>query len=89
MRTNIWVDTRMTTVKPERPPLSSRVLNSFLFYNDAPCCFMRGRKGWYKITRDNKFLFVERALYKLSLEEWLKIALDDNFTANIPNITYR
>lgn len=88
MRTNIWVNARRMNVKPENPPRSSRELNSFLFYNDAPCCFMRSGRGWYKITRDNKFLFVERALYKLSFEEWLNIALNEDFTANIPNINY-
>lgn len=70
-------------VNPKKPPKETRELDSFLFFNDAAKCFMKGQGGWYKFTREGSLLFVVRALYLLSLEEWLKIALDDNFTANI------
>jgi hypothetical protein len=83
MRTTIWYKGKARNVHPSEPPKDSRELNSFVYWNGAGKCFVKQSGGWYKITKDNKFLYVERTLYLLSLAEWLEVALDDNFTANI------
>ncbi len=83
MVTKIWWRDRYTNVKPDTPPRDTRQLDSFLVYNDAAKCFMKGEGGWYKISRQGSILYVVRALYLLSLSEWLEVAKDDNFTANM------
>ena len=83
MTTKIWWRDRYINVKPDTPPRDTRQLDSFLYYNDAAKCFMKGEGGWYKISRQGSVLFVVRALYLLSLKEWLEIAQDDNFIANV------
>lgn len=81
--TKIWVRNRYRNVNPEKAPKETRELDSFLYYNDAAKCFMKGQGGWYKFTREGSLLFVARALYLLSLKEWLRIAKDDSFIANM------
>lgn len=83
MTTRIWVRDKYRKVDPDKPPKESRELDSFLFYNDAAKCFMKGQGGWYKISREGSILFVVRALYLLPLKEWCEIAKNDNFIANI------
>lgn len=74
---------KMINVKPERPPTDTRQLRGFLLWNHARDCFMRGEGGWYRLGTDGSINFVARALYLLSLKEWLEIALNDNFIANM------
>jgi len=83
MITKIWHRDAFKKVNPKKPPTDTRMLDSFLIYNNASKCFMKGQGGWYKISRQESILYVCRTLYLLSLKEWLKIALDDNFTENI------
>lgn len=84
MRTTIiWRGSFNHKVNPDKPPKDTRELDSFLFFNDAAKCFLKGQGGWYKLTRDNKLLYVCRTLYLLSLKEWLEIAKNENFIANI------
>jgi hypothetical protein len=85
METRIWVRNGYKEINPELAPTASRELDSFLWTNNAPKCFLRGQGGWYKITKENRVLFVNRVLYTMSYQEWLKIAIDDKFTANIKN----
>lgn len=82
IETRIWVRDNYRNVNPDKPPRESRELDSFLWYNDAAKCFLKGQGGWYKITRQGSILFVARALYLLTLKEWLEVALNDNFIAN-------
>ena len=74
---------RYVTIKPDRPPKDTRQLRGFLLWNGARDCFMKGEGGWYRIGLDGDILFVVRALYLLSLKEWLEIATNDNFINNI------
>lgn len=83
--TRIFVGKRYITVNPDRAPVSSRELRSFLIYNGAPTCFFKDGGAWYKITEDCKALYVSRTLYLLSFKQWLDIALNDNFIATMPN----
>lgn len=83
LRNTIWYKGRKRTVDFDKPPKDSRELNSFIYWNGGARCFVKQSGGWYKITKDNNFLYVERALYLLSLKEWLEVALNNNFTANI------
>lgn len=85
IETRIWVRNNYRNVDPDRAPSSTRELDSFLWYNNAPKCFLKGQGGWYKITKDNRLLFVNRVLYTMSFKEWLDVALNDNFIANIKN----
>jgi hypothetical protein len=73
---------KFVNVKPENPPADSRQLRGFLLFNDARDCFYKTTGGWYKLGLDGSLKFVCRALYLLSLQQWLEIALDDNFTEN-------
>jgi len=82
IRNKIWVRDRWRNVKPDNPPKETRELDSFLYFNDAAKCFLKTQGGWYKLTREGSLLFVSRALYLLSLKEWLKIAKNDSFIAN-------
>jgi len=77
--TRIFVNDRFIKIDPEQAPKSSRELRSFLFYNNAPTCFMKGVGGWYKITRQCTTVFVNRVLYTMSFKDWLEVALNDNF----------
>ena len=70
-------------IDPDKPPRETRELDGFLWKNQAAKCFLKGQGGWYKLTRDGRLLFVTRALYLLSFKEWLEIAQDDYFIANI------
>jgi len=83
--TRIWHRDKYINVHPEKPPSDTRQLDSFLFYNDAAKCFMKGQGGWYKITKQGSILYVCRALYLMSLKEWLEVAKNDNFIANSPS----
>lgn len=83
METKIWVRDNYRNVNPDYPPKETRELDSFLVKNNASKCFFKGQGGWYKQTKKGEFLFVAKALYLLSLKEWLDIALDDNFTHSI------
>ena len=83
--TKIFVGKAYVNVDPERAPKSSRELRSFLAYNNAPTCFFKDAGAWYKITKDCKALYVSRTLYLLSFEQWLNIALNENFIATMPN----
>ena len=81
--TRIFYRDRFRNIKLDKSPKDTRELISFLSYNNAPLCFVKGVGGWYKISKNNSFLFVCRTLYLMSFQEWLKVAKDDNFTANI------
>ena len=81
--TKIWWRDRYREVDPEKPPVETRQLDSFLIHNEAPKCFMRGQGGWYKLTREGELHFVVRALYLMALKDWLSIAKNDYFTANL------
>lgn len=81
MRVKIWVREGWMNINPEKAPRESRQLDSFLFYNNAPKCFLKGQGGWYKITKRNTLIFVSRTLYLLSFNEWLEIALNDNYVS--------
>ena len=82
VETKIMVRGSYRTIKPSEPPRESRELDSFLYSNNAPKCFLKGQGGWYKITRESTLLFVSRTLYLLPLIDWLSIAKDDYFIAN-------
>jgi len=82
MQVTIWHRNMRRHVDPSKPPSDTRMLDGFLFWNNAAKCFVRAQGGWYKITRDCKLLYVTRTLYLLSLKEWLEIAKNDNFIAN-------
>jgi len=73
--TKIWVNNNWKNVDPNKPPISSRELDSFLFYNNAPKCFMKTNGYWFKIKKDATLIKVGRVLYTLSLQDWLKISL--------------
>lgn len=81
--TKIWWRDKYRNVNPEKPPVETRQLDSFLTYNKAAKCFLKGQGGWYKLTKEGELLFVTRALYLLSLKEWLRIAKDDYFIENL------
>lgn len=81
--TKIWWRDGWCNVKPDKSPIDTRQLDSFLIYNHAAKCFMKGQGGWYKITKENSLLYVCRALYLLSFKDWLEIAKNDYFIANI------
>jgi hypothetical protein len=81
MITRIFHRERFINVNPNEAPSDTRQLDSFLCYNCARKCFLKGEGGWYKITAGG-VKFVSRTLYLLSLKEWLEIALDDNFISN-------
>lgn len=74
---------RRVKVNPQNPPKDTRQLRGFLLWNGANDCFMKGEGGWYKICKDGTIKYVVRALYLLSLAEFLEIAKDDNFIANM------
>lgn len=78
----IWRDNFRHNVNPNKPPKDTRELDSFLFFNKAAKCFMKGQGGWYKITKQGTLLFVTRTLYLLTLKEWYDIAVNDSFIAN-------
>jgi hemin uptake protein HemP len=80
--TKIWIRDKYRNINPENPPKETRELDSFLFYNGAAKCFIKAQGGWYKLTREGKLLFVTRALYLMSLNQFLEIAKNDNFIAN-------
>lgn len=80
---NIWWRGRTITISPDKPPVDTRQLDGFLYWNGAPKCFLKGEGGWYKLTKEGTLLYVVRTLYLLSFREWLEIAMNDNFTANI------
>lgn len=82
IETKIWWRNGFVRVNPERPPKDERQLISFLSYNNAPNCFVKTGNAWRKITKEGKLVFVTRALYLLSLEQWLKIANNETFTTN-------
>ena len=82
METTIPWRGKLVTVNEKKPPKDTRQLRGFLLWNKARDCFMKGEGGWYRIGIDGQILFVSRTLYLLSLEEWLEIALNDNFIAN-------
>lgn len=73
---------KLVKVNSDVAPKDTRQLRGFLLWNGARDCFMKGEGGWYRIGIDGQILFVSRTLYKLSLKEWLTIALDDDFIAN-------
>jgi hypothetical protein len=83
MVTRIWWRDKYINVKPENPPKDERQLISFLRYNNAAVCFVKTGNAWRKITKDGRLLKVARALYLLSLEEWLDIAKNDKFIENM------
>jgi hypothetical protein len=82
VRTKIWVRDKWRNVNADNPPKETRELDSFLYFNDSPKCFLKTQGGWYKLTREGSLLFVARALYLLSFKEWLAIAQNDYFIAN-------
>ena len=82
MTTKIWWRDRYIKINPDKSPADERQLISFLRYNNAPVCFIKTGNAWRKITKQGSMLYVSRTLYLLTFKEWLKIALDDNFTAN-------
>ena len=83
LNNTIWWRGRATIINPKKPPADTRQLDGYLFWNAAPKCFVKGQGGWYKMVEGPKLLYVVRTLYLLSLEEWLEIALDDDFAPNI------
>ena len=83
LNTNIWWRDRAITINPDEPPVDTRQLDGFLFWNGAPKCFVKAQGGWYKMVKGPTLLYVVRTLYLLSMREWLEIAQDENFTANI------
>lgn len=83
LETRIPYRGKLVNVNPEKPPVDTRQLRGFLLWNGARDCFMKGQGGWYRVGTDGQILFVSRVLYLLSLKEWLEIALNDNFIANI------
>lgn len=83
MITRIFYRDRYRTIIPTKSPKDTRELISFLYYNNVPMCFVKGVGGWYKISKTGIFMYVCRTLYLLSFEEWLSIALNNNFTPNI------
>ena len=70
-------------VNPDNPPKETRELDSFLYFNGAVKCFLKGQGGWYKLMKNGGLYFVTKRLSDLPLKEWLKVALDDTFTPNI------
>jgi len=81
--TRIFYNDRFQEVDPDSAPSTARQLRSFLLYNNAPAHFVRDVGGWYKVTRNCEMLYVNRVLYTMSYKEWLEVALNDKFTANI------
>ena len=84
--TKIWWRDKYRKVDPEKAPVETRQLDSFLVYNGACKCFFKGQGGWYKINKEGQFQYVTRTLYLLSLKDWLKIAKDDYYIPNLAGI---
>jgi len=82
MITKIYHIDGYRNVNPKEPPSDARQLDSFLSYNSANKCFLKGVSGWYKLSEAGGLQFVSRTLYLLSLEEWLAIANNDKFISN-------
>lgn len=82
MVTRIWWRDKFINIDPSKPPKDERQLISFLRYNNAPACFVKTGNSWRKVTKTGGLLNVCRALYLMSFEEWLEVALNDNFIAN-------
>ena len=78
---------KVINARPERPPKDTRELRSFLLFNNAADCFVRAQGGWYKICKDGSLKYVTRAMYQLSLKEFLEIAKNDHFIANHKELT--
>ena len=74
---------KLVNIDINKPPRDTRQLRGFLLWNNARDCFAKMQGGWYRLSKDGQILFVCRTLYLLSLKEWLEIALNDNFIANI------
>jgi len=74
MTTRIYVKNSWRNIDPNKPPASSRELDSFLFYNNAPKCFVKTNGYWFKVRQDGVMEKVSRVLYTLPLKDWLKIA---------------
>lgn len=79
METKIYVGNSYRNVDVNKAPESSKMLDSFLLYNNAPRCFLKTNSKWYKLDKNGTTHFVSRTL-DLPLKTWLKIALDDNYT---------
>ena len=60
-----------------RAPQTIKELNRYVGYG----IFIKSEGGYYKRQRGD-LLFVVRALYLLSLDEWLEIAKNDKFISN-------
>lgn len=76
MKTKIFYKNRFVNVNPKEPPKDSRMLRSFLIYNNARDCFVKTAGKWFKISKGDNLIYVCRTLNHLSLEEWLEKALD-------------
>lgn len=58
-------------------PSTIRELNQYVGYN----IFFKGDGGYYK-RQNGVMLYVVRALYLLSFDEWLEIAKNESFISN-------
>ena len=79
METRIYVKNGWRNVNPTKPPASSRELDSFLLYNNAPKCFVKTNNYWFKLKPNGKMSKVSRVLYTLPLQDWIKIAMNKNY----------
>jgi hypothetical protein len=69
----------MKRVDSQVHPKSFKQLNLFLKLNCAPTCFVKQGGNMYKLLPDTTFLFVCRNIDQLTLEEYLKLALNSKF----------
>ena len=79
MNTQVIYNGRKASVNPLEAPKTFNQLNAFLRANNGNSCFVKIHNVIMKVTRGGEFKQVTRALYLMSLEEFLLISLNDNY----------
>ena len=84
-RVKVLHNDKYRTFKLSSSPRCSKELNSVLRYFNAPLCFARLESRWYKLSKNRQdktvTLYVAKALYLLTFQEWVDIALNESYTA--------
>lgn len=82
MVTQIYYRNGWRNVNPEQAPKDFRMLDAFLIYNNAARNIVRIQGVYYKICMDGVLKFISRALYLVSMAEFLSISNNDNYCSN-------
>lgn len=82
MITQIYCQNSWRNITLNDYPRTSRMLNTFLMYNNVYNRFYTIGGGWY-ILKGNKFLYVTKRLTDLTFQEWYDIATNINFKGKI------